>query len=144
MQIRLMTLEDVPRVLALWRATDGIGLSDADTPDGVARFVMRNPETSWVAEANGQLVGATLAGHDGRRGFLHHLAVQAEFRRRGLGRALVEHALAGLGRAGIRKCHVLVFRSNRGGREFWQEMGFHLRDDIDVHSLAIDVRDSAD
>jgi ribosomal protein S18 acetylase RimI-like enzyme len=37
----------------------------------------------------GVILGAVLCGNDGRRGYLHHLAVAAEWRRRGIGKALV-------------------------------------------------------
>jgi ribosomal protein S18 acetylase RimI-like enzyme len=42
---------------------------------------------------------------------------------RGLGRALVSHAVAALRIANIRKCHLLVFRANAAGRAFWQSIG---------------------
>jgi ribosomal protein S18 acetylase RimI-like enzyme len=141
MHFRVMTTDDVPQALDLWRSCEGVGLSDSDTPTGLATFLERNPDTSWVVFAEDRLVGTVLAGHDGRRGFLYHLATHAEFRRRELARSLLRHALGSLRSAGILKCHVMVFRTNQEGREFWRHMGWPLRKDIDVHSLVLSPED---
>ncbi|MFQ5903472.1 MAG: GNAT family N-acetyltransferase [Candidatus Binatia bacterium] len=73
--IREMALQDYDEVLALWQTSEGVGLSDADLEEGVARFLDRNPGLSFVALDGEHLVGAVLCGHDGRRGYIHHLVV---------------------------------------------------------------------
>jgi ribosomal protein S18 acetylase RimI-like enzyme len=137
MHFRVMTTDDLPSALKLWRSCDGIGIGDSDSPAHLTAFLHRNPEMSWVALSDGRLVGAVLAGHDGRRGFLYHLATDPRSRRQGIGQTLVQHALASLRAAGIIKCHVFVYRTNAQGREFWDRMGFVRRNDIDVQSLVI-------
>lgn len=106
--------------LALWRRTPGVGLSAADAPAPMARFLARNPGLSFVACDGAALVGTILCGHDGRRGLIHHLVVDATHRRRGLARALLAASLAGLREAGIDKAHLLVFRDNADGLAFWR------------------------
>ncbi|MQK65990.1 GNAT family N-acetyltransferase, partial [Escherichia coli] len=88
----------------------GVGLSDADSFENVARFLERNPGLSFVATDAERVVATILCGHDGRRGLIHHLLVAPTHRRQGLGRALLSRALAALGQAQIQKCHLLVFR----------------------------------
>src|SRR5262249_5210784 len=96
-QFRPMEEEDIPCALALWQGLSGIGLREADSPPALARYLQRNPGSSFVAvSATGELVGVSLAGHDGRRGYLHHVAVAESFRKRGIGRRLVEACLAAL------------------------------------------------
>ena len=53
---------------ALWEATDGVGLSGADSEASIAQFLARNPGTSDVALDDAKLVATILVGHDGRRG----------------------------------------------------------------------------
>ena len=131
MEIRAMRLTDYDAVYALWRACAGMGLNDYDdSREGIARYLRRNPETCFVAEADGAIVGAVLAGHDGRRGHINHLAVASEHRRRGLGHALVEAALAALSRQGITKVNLVVFADNTGGNAFWERLGFTTRPDL--------------
>lgn len=48
---------------------------------------------SQVAVVDGKIVGTVLAGHDGRRGFIHHMAVLPEFRRKKIGHALAQTAI---------------------------------------------------
>jgi ribosomal protein S18 acetylase RimI-like enzyme len=104
MTIRLMTAEDYEDVLALWKETEGIGLSDVnDTYDGIRKYLERNPSTCFVAVENGSLAGAILSGHNGRRGFIYHAAVKAGLRGRGIGSALVDAALDALRKEGITK-----------------------------------------
>ena len=102
MNIRLMTMADYPAAYALWLRTPGMGLKDLDDgPEGTGRFLRRNPSTCFVAEEEGQIVGTILAGHDGRRGHLHHAAVDVRRQRQGIGSALVARAMAALEQEGI-------------------------------------------
>jgi putative acetyltransferase len=131
--IRAMTVEDYPVVLALWQRTEGIGLNESDAEEAVAAFLRRNPGASAVAlSASDELVGAVLCGHDGRRGYLHHLAVTPGERKRGTGTRLVEWCLQRLVAEGIHKCNVFVYRDNHDGAAFWEGRGWKPRDDLGV------------
>jgi ribosomal protein S18 acetylase RimI-like enzyme len=121
-------------VLALWQQCEGVGLGQADSRPAVQAYLNRNPGMSLIAHAAGTVVGAILCGHDGRRGYIHHLAVHPGYRRRGIGRALVERSLDSLRRAGIDKCHIFVFHDNDAGLAFWEAMGCTPRSDLGVMS----------
>ena len=125
--IREMTIRDYDEVGGLWRSSEGVGLSDADSREGAARFLERNPGLSFVARDGEHLVGVVLCGHDGRRGYIHHLAVSKPHRRQGLGRALVERCLSALGRDGIGKGHIFVFADNQDTVAFWRSIGWTQR-----------------
>lgn len=112
------------RVLALWQATPGVHVGESDSPEGIGFYLRRNRGLSLVALDGGRVVGALLVGHDGMRGFLHHLAVAADCRRKGLGRRLVAEALRRLKAAGITQCRLIVYRDNRPGRRFWKSLGW--------------------
>lgn len=126
-----MTASDLPEVFELWAKTDGVGLNESDNLPALCHFLARNPELSRVAREARKLVGAVLCGHDGRRGFLYHLAVSPDHRRQGVGKALVEQCLASLAAIRIQKCNALVYCHNASGRRFWEQMGFRTRDDLD-------------
>ncbi len=124
-EIRAMTIADYDDTFALWQSIEGLGLSNADSREGILRYLERNPGLSLVArEDNGRLAGAVLCGHDGRRGYLHHLAVRPDCQGQGLGRKLAETCLAALHQEGIGKCHIFVKRSNAAGQAFWQRTGW--------------------
>ena len=87
-------IESYEQVLALWQQSEGVGLSDADSKAGIDAYLNRNPGMSFIATTgNGRIAGAILAGHDGRRGYIHHLSVHADFRRRGISSKLVGKSL---------------------------------------------------
>jgi ribosomal protein S18 acetylase RimI-like enzyme len=126
-----MVEEDIPAALALWQGLPGIGLRDADSPPALARYLRRNPGTSFVAVSDsGELLGVSLAGHDGRRGLLHHVAVALAHQKTGLGRKLVESCLAALKAAGIEKVLLFVKADNPNGKAFWTKIGWSDRPDI--------------
>ena len=140
MIFRLMTMADYPACYDLWLHTPGMGLNSIDdSAEGIERYLRRNPNTCFVAEEDGVLVGAILAGHDGRRGHISHTAVAGTAQRRGIGTKLVEHAMAALEQEGITKVNLVVFSHNEKGNAFWERLGFTLRDDLTYRNKSIRV-----
>jgi N-acetylglutamate synthase len=134
---RTMTLNDYEAVYVLWKATPGIGLSDADSREGIEKFLEANPGRCFVALDGEDLVGAVMCGCDGRRGYLHHLAVRTDQRGQGIGRQLVEECMAALRAIGIDKAHIFVIKSNESGKVFWRKAGWQERDDLTVMSRMV-------
>lgn len=128
------TMSAYHAVLAIWERSEGIGLSGADAWDSIAAYLERNPGSSFVASVGGEPVGAVLCGHDGRRGYIHHLAVDGPFRGRGIGTALLDRCLASLRADGIQKCHLFVYHDNHSGIGYWRRRGWEFRTDIAVMS----------
>jgi len=131
MTIRLMTIADYEQVYALWLNTPNMGLNALDdSKDGIAKYLLRNPNTCFVAEKSGEIVGVILSGNDGRRGYIHHAAVAQNEQKRGIGTALVNAALAALKSEGITKAALVVFEKNDEGNAFWEKRGFTTRPDL--------------
>ena len=124
MDIAVMTIADYDEVHALWEKSEGIGLDPDDSRECIEQYLDRNPGLSFVARDGGRLVGAVLCGHDGRRGYLHHLAVDHDHRRKGIGKALVAECIAGLRATGIPKCNIFVFGENQDAFTFWEADGW--------------------
>ena len=138
MRIREMTGDDYDAVLALWMSCANMGFNDLDdSREGIGRYLRRNPSTCFVAEAGETLAGAILAGHDGRRGYIYHMAVSEEYRRQGVASALAERALEALRAEGIHKVALVAFKHNDAGNAFWEEMGFALREDLNYRNRAL-------
>ncbi|MEI6211188.1 MAG: GNAT family N-acetyltransferase [bacterium] len=132
-RIAKMTIRDYEAVITLWRGLPGIGLDDdSDAKAGIARYLKRNPGLSFVARCDRTVVGAVLSGHDGRRGYLHHLAVAVPHRKQGLGQLLVNRCLRALAARRISKCNIFLFRSNAAGRAFWEHAGWNTRGDLHI------------
>jgi ribosomal protein S18 acetylase RimI-like enzyme len=131
MNIRTMKAEDYEKVHELWKTAPGIGLRSLDdSADGIKKFLERNPGCSFVAERDGELAGAVLGGHDGRRGYIYHTAVKEGLRGQGLGKALVKAVESALGQAGINKIGLASFKANISANRFWKALDYHVREDL--------------
>ena len=129
--IRVMNTEDYDRVYALWMSCKNMGFNNLDdSRQGIEKYLKRNPSTCFIAEQGDAIVGVVLAGHDGRRGFIHHMAVAEDCRRQGIATDLLDQALAALKEEGINKAALLVFNRNEAGNAFWERQGFTARDDV--------------
>jgi N-acetylglutamate synthase len=135
--LRAMRPADLTATLALLARCEGIGMRSSDSPAGLRRFLRRNPDLSVVATENRRVIGCVFAGHDGRRGYLHHVAVDPDHRRAGLGRRIVDIALARLLAIGIEKVHCDVFRTNRAALRFWRAAGWTRRNDLARLSIVL-------
>ncbi|MCL2474757.1 MAG: GNAT family N-acetyltransferase [Chloroflexi bacterium] len=138
MNVRKMTIDDYERVYTLWQNTPNMGLNNLDdSKDGIAKYLARNPNTCFVAENNGEIIGVILCGHDGRRGYIHHTAVAQSEQRNGVGTALLDAAMSALESEGINKTALVVFNKNEKGNAFWEKQGFITRPDLVYRNKAI-------
>jgi len=135
--IHEMRIDDYNEIYELWRNTSGVGLSDADKKENIEKFLTRNKGLSFVCRHEGKIIGTIMCGHDGRRGYIYHVAVAENYRGKGIGRRLVEMCLERLKSEGIDKCHLFVYPDNAIGNAFWTSMGWQKRDDIFVYSKSI-------
>ena len=131
-KVESMSIDDFDAVLRLWRNAEGIGLNESDTRSAITSYLARNPGMSFVARSGRKIVGAVLCGHDGRRGFLHHLAIAPAHKGKGLGKKLVAACQAQLEQAGISKCNIFLFADNKKGESFWKHNGWVKRSDLRV------------
>lgn len=136
--LRIMRIEDYEQVYALWKQIHGFGIRSVDdSREGIARFLKRNPETSVVAIEDGKIVGAILCGHDGRRGCLYHVCVDADYRMRGIGKSMVVFAMEALKKEKISKVSLIAFTKNDIGNAFWNEIGWTKRLDLNYYDFTL-------
>lgn len=137
-EIRTMAMEDYEQVHKLWESISGFGIrSIDDSREGVERFIARNPKTSMVTVCAGQIVGAILCGHDGRRACFYHVCVKESYRKRGIGQQMVNACLAALKEEKINKVNLVAFTSNEVGNRFWQGLGWSFRSDVNYYECVL-------
>lgn len=139
--IRIMTIDDYDKVYELWCKIKGFGIrSIDDSRVGIEHFLKRNPTTSIVAEENGKIVGSILCYHDGRRGCLYHVCVDEEYRRRGIGKAMVVKAMEALQAEHINKVSLIAFTKNDIGNSFWRTIGWEKREDLNYYEFVLNEK----
>ena len=139
MIIRIMKIADYDQVYQFWSSIPGMGLNNLDdNRESIEKYLVRNPTTSFIAENDsGEIIGAILSGHDGRRGHISHTAVKPAERRQGIGSALVKAALDALLVEGISKVTLTTFTKNDIGNTFWEKQGFITDDNVTYRSKVI-------
>jgi ribosomal protein S18 acetylase RimI-like enzyme len=122
-EIRAGSSTDVAAVLALWRRADAAP-SVSDDVDGVMTLLERDPDALLLAERDGALVGTLIAGFDGWRGTLARLAVDPEYRRRGIATALLLAGENRLRSLGARRVSAIVMSEHDHAVGFWSAVGY--------------------
>ena len=137
--VRTMRTEDYEGLYALWKTIRGFGMRSLDdSREGVERFLRRNPTTSVVAvDGEGAIVGGILCGHDGRRGCLYHVCVREDWRRQGIGKAMVVHCMNALKAEQVNKVSLIAFTANDIGNAFWKCIGWTRREDLNYYDFTL-------
>ncbi len=131
-EITKFSMPDYEEVTVFWSSIPEVGLDDADSFSSMESFLIRNPGLSFIARNGEELIGAVLCGHDGRRGYLHHLAVHLDYRGRGIGERLVNNCLSALSQRGISRCNIFIYSHNEKGKEFWGKTGWTTYDGLEI------------
>ncbi len=123
--------EDYAPAVELWQnAGPGIHVRRSDEPAEIQKKLQRDPDLFLVAEASGKLIGTVIGGFDGRRGLIYHLAVQADFRKSGVGSLLMDEVERRLKAKGCIKCYLMVTEDNLGAIHFYEQRGWEPMDGI--------------
>jgi ribosomal protein S18 acetylase RimI-like enzyme len=121
---REFVMADYDQAVALWAKIEGVEICEGDSREEIGDYLKRNPGLSRVVEVDGVIVGAALCGHDGRRGWIYHLAVTPDQRGRGVGKLLMDDCVDGLRKAGLPRAIILVAADNPAGHQFWLRNGW--------------------
>lgn len=134
--LREIKIEDYDGMIALWQKTEGLGLSPADSRESIQRYLERNAGCSYIAidTIRDVIAGTLLAGHDGRRGYLYHMAVDPDYRGQGIARQLTERSMNSLAANGIDRAHLFVLNNNEHGQQFWTASHWQKADHFSVFS----------
>lgn len=138
MEIRKMTINDYEAVFDLWVNTPNMGLRSLDdSKEGIELFLKRNPETCFVSFDGKTVTGVILCGHDSRRGYIYHTVVRTDYRKQGIGTALISAAVAALQKEGITRVCLNVMESNDDGKHFWTNRGWEKKEFLGFYSKSI-------
>lgn len=124
-----MNIEDYEQVYKLWQATDII-IKGSDQKEEIQRMLKRNPYTCLVGVEDSKIISVVLGGFDGRRGYVHHLAVKPEKQGQGLGKAMMDELMKRFEDLKVIKVHLFVEENNKEVKDFYRNIGFKERTDL--------------
>jgi ribosomal protein S18 acetylase RimI-like enzyme len=100
--------DEIPAILSLWRNAGVTPPSVTDSVRGLT-LLMREPAALLlVSIVDGQIAGSVVGGWDGWRGNIYRLAVDPDYRRRGIARRLVQEISRALFDKGAERLSALV------------------------------------
>jgi ribosomal protein S18 acetylase RimI-like enzyme len=130
--------EDYLAARFLWEnAGSGINLRRSDEPEEIQKKLLRDPDLFLVAESNGKMIGTVIGGFDGRRGLIYHLAVEAAFRKHGIGGLLMDAVELRLKTKGCLKCYLMVTADNENAMRFYEARKWERMDAIYTYTKTL-------
>ena len=130
--IRAFNPEDSGEVIRLWEKIFPDSPAHNDPVRDIQNKMNVQPELFLVALVDFQLVGTSMAGFDGHRGWVYYLAVDHDFRRQGIGSALMKKAEELLVKAGCPKLNLQIRADTAAVRAFYEKLGYQFEDRISM------------
>jgi N-acetylglutamate synthase len=134
---KLLTIDMYDQLRDGWRMLPENSIGAGDDKGTIAQYLDRNEGLSFAAFDNNKLIGAILAGHDGRRAFLNHLFVLPDFQRQGVATKLVTLVFDQLRFEGLKRVGIFIHKSNYAAQNFWKSIGFEKVDFIETYGINI-------
>ena len=139
MVIRQFSPSDKKAVINLWQACNLTKPWNNPHQD-INRKLKDSPELFLVGTINGILVASVMAGYDGHRGWIYYLAVDPEYRKKGLGRRLMVVAEEKLMAIGCPKIDLMVRKNNLDVLTFYEKIGYGYDEVVTMSRRLIDDR----
>ena len=132
MNIRQYRHSDENDVIGLWRDVFPSAPVRNDPSKDIALKLSEQPELFLVAVVDGLIVGTAMAGFDGHRGWVYYVAVHSDYRRQGIGSALMIEVEAALAHLGCPKLNLQIRSSNAEVQAFYERLGYLIEDRISM------------
>ena len=130
--IRAFNQGDKEDVIHLWENVFPDSPAHNDPVRDIQNKLQVQPELFLVAFADSHLVGTAMAGFDGHRGWVYYLAVDPDYRRQGIGTALMKSVEASLFKNGCPKLNLQIRADNGAVRAFYEKLGYQFEERISM------------
>jgi ribosomal protein S18 acetylase RimI-like enzyme len=137
MEVEDFTMDYYKEVLDLWGRT-GISIGSSDDKTEVQRMLDRNPGLFLIGKVNDKLIAVVQGGYDGRRGYVHHLAVDPLYQKNGYGKKLMNELMERFRRNKVHKVHLFVEKHNKNAITFYKRLGWERRKYLTMMSFVPD------
>ncbi len=135
-EYRIMNTNDIEDALDFLGNIPGVHLHEngEDSVAGICSYMKRNPMLSYLALVDTKIIGVIFCGHDGRRGFINHLAVSPDFRHQGVASKLLKLVEESLIDLGIKKGALFVLNENDSAMRFYESNGWSEETIVKIYS----------
>jgi N-acetylglutamate synthase-like GNAT family acetyltransferase len=135
MEIRRLTINDYKEMVDLWsKAELPFKPKGRDSREAMTVQMKANPDFFLGAFEDSNLVGVVVLSCDVRKGWINRLAVDPDYRHRGIAKALIAESERTLRKHGIRIFCVLIEDYNAISKKLFEECGYVKHHDITYFS----------
>jgi ribosomal protein S18 acetylase RimI-like enzyme len=128
--IRPLEDADIPAVVRLWRECGLTRPWNEPMADIAQARKSGCAEILVAVTSDNKIVGSTMLGDDGHRGWFYYLAVAPELQKTGLGRRIVAEGEEWMRRRGIQKSQLIIRGGNAKVRGFYEALGYGVQDRV--------------
>ena len=139
MKIEKFKIEYYGEVVELWRKA-GIEIVSSDTIDEVTRVLNRNPDLFLIGKLHEKVISVVIGAFDGRRGYVHHLAVDPDYQKMGFGKTIMDALIEQFRTKNIQKVHLFIEKSKKSVVKFYSNLGWDVREELIMMSFVPDEK----
>jgi len=139
MKIQTFSMVFYDEVIQLWRNA-GLGVSSSDSKGEVEKMLNRNPDLFLIGTLKDKVVAVVMGTFDGRRGYVHHLAIDPTYQRQGYGTKIMTKLNETFRQKGIHKIHLFIEKRNKKVIDFYRNLGWEIREDLTMMSFVPDEK----
>jgi ribosomal protein S18 acetylase RimI-like enzyme len=137
MKIENFSMKYYQKVVNLWKKT-GISVGSSDSEEEIEKMLKRNPNLLLIGKINEKIIAIVMGGFDGRRGYVHHLAVDPIHQKKGYGKMIMNELLNNFRKIGVHKIHLFIEKTNLDVVNFYKNLEWQIRDDLIMMSFVPD------
>jgi ribosomal protein S18 acetylase RimI-like enzyme len=137
MKIEKFSMNLYKDVVQLWKKA-GISVGSSDSKKEIERMLERNPNLFLIGKIGECIIAVVMGGFDGRRGYVHHLAVDPIHQKKGYGKKMMDHLVREFRRIGVHKIHLFIEKQNQAVVDFYNNLNWQIREDLIMMSFVPD------
>lgn len=137
MKIELYTMQYYHEIINLWKKS-GIEVGSSDTCEEISKIRKRNPNLFLIGKENEKIIAVVMGAFDGRRGYVHHLAIDPDYQKKRYGKMMIDELIERFRKKKVHKVHLLIEKSNKEVVDFYRKLGWEVRNDLIMMSFVPD------
>jgi ribosomal protein S18 acetylase RimI-like enzyme len=134
MKIEKYSMKFYDEIIQLWRKA-GISVGSSDSKKEIEQMLNRNPDLFLIGKIKDHIIAVVMGAFDGRRGYVHHLAVDPAYQKKGNGKKIMNTLNEIFRQKGVHKIHLFIESRNKEVVDFYRNLGWEIREDLTMMSF---------
>lgn len=124
--VKKLTQKDFPAVYKFWQFATPFSYPSTVEREKYLLLLKHNKNLAWALEHKTEIIGTVIGGFDGRTAIIYRLAVHPQFRKKGLGKRLMQKLHTEFVKQNINRISAHVHESNKEVVGFYKTLGYEI------------------